>query len=273
MAPLQARMNVACKLLNDEKYTECAAEMEAMLRIYELPRYYHIKCRIILASTQDNWYDAETHRAVAEELWGHYRHTWPPGNDSVIDGQFNELRMLLDELKEAQDSDRPDDYYEFCDAELTNGESKDDTESAEAEDEGTIYFAEAEDETLHTGNVEALYKQVDSEMTGEKSEPEKNHSDMQHADDGERKGQEMVTYNHEQPKANGEGDAEPSTSQHEDTLAKDKIEEEWKEEEEQRRLRKKLPGSMPELIFVPCSRSRIRRKDLGEMANGGDEVR
>lgn len=98
--------------------------------------------------------------------------------------------------------------------------------------------------TLHTGNVEALYKQVDSEMTGEKSEPEKNHSDMQHADDGERKGQEMVTYNHEQPKANGEGDAEPSTSQHEDTLAKDKIEEEWKEEEEQRRLRKKLPGSM-----------------------------
>lgn len=146
MAPLQARMNVACKLLNDEKYTECAAEMKAMLRIYELPRYYHIKCRIILASTQDDWYDAETHRAVAEELWGHYRHTWPPGNDSVIDGQFNELRMLLDELKEAQDSDRPDDYYEFCDAELTNGESKDDTESAEAEDEGTIYFAEAEDE-------------------------------------------------------------------------------------------------------------------------------
>lgn len=63
MAPSIAdRVNATLKLFDDEKYKECASEMRDILNDDSLPRYYRIKCRIILATTHDDRYDAERDR-------------------------------------------------------------------------------------------------------------------------------------------------------------------------------------------------------------------
>lgn len=245
---LPERMNEARELFSDERFTECATEIISLLSIHELPRYYQIKCRILLACTQDDWHDAEILRKAAEDLWTHYRHMRPSRNDPAMDKAFDELRKMLDDLEEAQVDDRPDDYLESCEWIFAEGELEDATDPADSEDEEAAYLDEAGDktdldleeykleraadlfegdlsETLYTEDVEALYKEVDSEMIGEKGDPEKSHSKTPDADDEEWESQESVTSSHKQPKAKDEGRAELSPSQREDTLAEDKVEE------------------------------------------------
>lgn len=102
MAPtLAERVNAAVDMLNDENFTDCAAIMESMLHDHEFPRYHRIKCRILLAGTCDDWYDAENQRAAAESLWNTYCHVWPPGIDSDVDRALDDLRISLDDLKAA----------------------------------------------------------------------------------------------------------------------------------------------------------------------------
>jgi len=54
-----ARTRLIVTLFNENRFEDCKREIATILGYPELPRYYRIKCHIVLAECQDDWYAAE----------------------------------------------------------------------------------------------------------------------------------------------------------------------------------------------------------------------
>jgi hypothetical protein len=55
------RTALAVTLLNENRFAECERELAAIMGYPELPQYYRIKCHILLAECQEDWYAAEVY--------------------------------------------------------------------------------------------------------------------------------------------------------------------------------------------------------------------
>jgi len=53
------RLNTITILFNDERYHDCIAELELMLKYFELPPLYRIHAHALYAAALDDWYEAE----------------------------------------------------------------------------------------------------------------------------------------------------------------------------------------------------------------------
>ena len=54
-----ARVRLAITLFNEHRFQDCKRELAAILGYPELPRYHRIKCHMILAECQNDWYTAD----------------------------------------------------------------------------------------------------------------------------------------------------------------------------------------------------------------------
>jgi hypothetical protein len=55
------RVRLAITLFNENRFEECQRELAAIMGYPELPQYYRIKCHILLAECQEDWYAAEVY--------------------------------------------------------------------------------------------------------------------------------------------------------------------------------------------------------------------
>jgi hypothetical protein len=53
------RLNTIIKLFNEEKFHDCIAELQVLLRSRELPPLYRIHARALFAAALDDWYEAD----------------------------------------------------------------------------------------------------------------------------------------------------------------------------------------------------------------------
>lgn len=72
----------------------------------DLPRYYHIKILVLLATTADDLHGCEHYRQEAEMLWSLSQRFHPKGVDESADRALDELRKSLDSLEAALDEER-----------------------------------------------------------------------------------------------------------------------------------------------------------------------
>lgn len=137
-----------------------------------LPRYYRIKCRIILATTRDDWHAAERDRIRAENIWWAYRRLWPAGQTPELDPSMDELRKSVDDVKAAQDEQRPFQDVEFmCNNEdYVEGEFERDVDQVEGEVELAAELAEGQMERYteivegDMDDVELVERAIDDEI-------------------------------------------------------------------------------------------------------------
>jgi hypothetical protein len=53
------RLNTIIILFNEERYDTCIAELELLLKYFELPPLYRIHAHALFAAALDDWYEAE----------------------------------------------------------------------------------------------------------------------------------------------------------------------------------------------------------------------
>jgi hypothetical protein len=53
------RIRFAVTLFNENRFEEYKRELATIMGYPELPQYYRVKCHILLAECQEDWYTAE----------------------------------------------------------------------------------------------------------------------------------------------------------------------------------------------------------------------
>lgn len=93
--------NRLLQLWEDDKLQESLDGAQKLLEEPDIPRYFRIKTLILIASSVEEWHDAQICIAQAEALWGASRHYHAVGQNEDVDDALTELRKSLDSLKEA----------------------------------------------------------------------------------------------------------------------------------------------------------------------------
>jgi hypothetical protein len=145
----RSRFNTIIELFNKERLYICEMEVRTLLAHYNLPRYYRIRCLIILAQCEEDWYKSKVghwngsrshtltprkhHQRCAEAIWKQMNMMWPPENPDDENHINNRLRRMLDILEEDMIADRPEDYDDMADVVVTEVEYEDSDEESLAE--------------------------------------------------------------------------------------------------------------------------------------------
>ncbi|KAG9601270.1 hypothetical protein KCU77_g4191, partial [Aureobasidium melanogenum] len=147
------------------------AACETLLTDPELPRYYHIKTLILLASANKEWRQKESLRLRAEHIWTESRRLHPKGQNTTTDSVLAELRESLDEFKTEQQKTMPLDYEDELSAALAETEIEDLADIADGEietlaDEEYARDQRASDEPLigHTTSAVVDVKIAEQEI-------------------------------------------------------------------------------------------------------------
>lgn len=106
---IQERISEAIDLFNNERFEDCQAATRLLFNS-PMSRLQTIYCVTLISSCKQDWYEAEEQRYMAESLLASFRFFWPAGEDTDVDDDVDELREILDNLREDQKLDRPDDY-------------------------------------------------------------------------------------------------------------------------------------------------------------------
>ena len=69
-----------------------------------------MKALMLLASTLDDWEDANNCHVEAETLWRVHRHRHPEGENAALDMYMDELREFLDEVGVELKRTKPGNY-------------------------------------------------------------------------------------------------------------------------------------------------------------------
>ncbi|SMR42730.1 unnamed protein product [Zymoseptoria tritici ST99CH_1E4] len=98
--------NEVAEHYNNDELEECVRKGKEILDDDAAPRYHRIKTWILLGNVLE-WDEANACFLRAEAMWRLVRRWHRVGHDAQADEAIEELRISLDELKEALDVDRP----------------------------------------------------------------------------------------------------------------------------------------------------------------------
>jgi hypothetical protein len=101
------RFNEANALWDEDRLEECIVKARELLAEPAIPRYHEIKTLLLLASTVEDWYEANGYRIEAEGLWRIVRRWHPEGEDEELDGYMAEIRGVLDEADRVLQEEEP----------------------------------------------------------------------------------------------------------------------------------------------------------------------
>ncbi|KAG9526024.1 hypothetical protein KCU93_g5625, partial [Aureobasidium melanogenum] len=142
-------LDTAIELFNSEQFDRCAAYVESVYRD-NTPLYPRLRYDMLLAYCEDDWYEAENKRYLAENSYAHWCLFNPTGSYEGVDQDREILREYLDELADYLRPSRPDDWKDaqkfWTAAEVAEAEEEYAAELAEGEEELQADAAEGEEE-------------------------------------------------------------------------------------------------------------------------------
>ena len=89
------------KLYDDNQLDQCIKDAPALLDDPAMPRFHRMKTISFLASCHFDFEKADECRAQAEAYWRIERACYKEGQSEAVDKELGDLRLTLDELKEA----------------------------------------------------------------------------------------------------------------------------------------------------------------------------
>jgi hypothetical protein len=99
--------NECAELYDNEELEKCIEKAQALLDEGAAPRYHRMKTWILLGNCLGDWDEAHDSYVEALTMWQIVRRWHRAGEDAKVDATMEELRVSLEELKEALAKDKP----------------------------------------------------------------------------------------------------------------------------------------------------------------------
>jgi hypothetical protein len=99
--------NETYELWDNDELEACIENARELLRQPGIPRYHRMKTLVLLGATLGDWREANACREHAECNWHIVRRWHPAGENSKNDTAMQELRISIDELRQALADEEP----------------------------------------------------------------------------------------------------------------------------------------------------------------------
>ncbi|CAI6336464.1 unnamed protein product [Periconia digitata] len=138
-------VNELTALYDVDELDECIAGAHELLSDSAIPRYHKMKTLLILASTAEDWKEANAYRLEIETICRQVRAWHPIGEAANIDEYLAEIRGTLDELLSViNEEEREEHDYEAYKMMADNEERVDDERAMEEGDHAISDDADGE---------------------------------------------------------------------------------------------------------------------------------